>query len=318
MNDSTLSANCSGPSPVYQYYLFPVIYCLVLGLGIPGNLGALYIFIFKLTPRTPSNIFLINLALADTLILCTLPFRIHYHLNQNHWVFGDIACLITGMFFHFNIYISIVFMTCICVDRYIAVVHPHTYLKLRNTRWTALVSVVVWLVSGTAMLAFILMGPLESHPDSCFENLAQNEWDSRIKPYSFLALIFGSLLPSLVILLCYPLVARRISLIRTQTARKALKVIFAILAITILCFLPHHIVHLLYLLRRLKVIQNCYCTNVIHQARRVTMALVSLNTCLDPLLYFVASNHCKWRPTKLNWHWGRLRRNRGVYTIAVS
>ncbi|KAM6976953.1 lysophosphatidic acid receptor 6 [Aplochiton taeniatus] len=318
MNASTLSANCSAPSPEYQYHLFPIVYCLVLLLGIPGNLGALYIFIFKLAPRTPSDILIINLAVADSLFLCTLPFRVHYHLNKNAWIFGNLMCRITGTFLHGNIYISIVFMTCICVDRYIATVHPHTYLKLRNTKWTTLVSLAVWSVSGTAILVFILMGPLESDFNSCFENLVQHEWDNRIKLFSFLALIFGSLLPSLVILVCYPLVARRISLIRTQTARKALKVIVAILVITVLCFLPHHIVHLLYLLRRLKVITHCYCGNAIHQARRVTMALVSINACLDPLLYFVASNHCKWRPTKLNWHWGRVKGNRGVYTIARS
>ncbi|XP_029521445.1 lysophosphatidic acid receptor 6 [Oncorhynchus nerka] len=308
--------NCSTPRD-YQFYFFPAVYSLVMALGLPGNVGALYVFIFKITPRTSSNVFVINLALADTTFLCTLPFKIHYHRNSNDWVFGEVACSITGTLFFANVYISIAFMTCICVDRYVAVAYPHTYLRLRNSRCTVLVSAAVWVVAGAAVLAFILVGPLDSQHRSCFENFSQKEWDRRLVPYSIFSLVVGSLLPSVVILVCYPLVARRIALIRTNTARGALRVIYTILVITLLCFLPYHGVHFLHLLRRLGVIQHCPYANAIYNARRVTMALVSLNSCLDPLLYYFTTSHCKWSPSKARFRWLWDRRTMGVYTIAV-
>lgn len=315
--------NCSIPSAEYQYYLFPAVYILALIVGLPGNLAALFVFTFRTTPRTAFSVYISNLALADIVILCTLPFKIHYHLNRNNWVFGDVTCRVTGILFFANIYMSICFMTCICVDRYMATVHPHTYLRQRSPWCSMAVCVALWCIVGVAMLVFVLMGPLETNADesgshSCFENFAKNEWDTRLVAYSMLSLIFGSLLPSMIILVCYPLAARRISMMRTKTAQRAVRVIYIILAITVLCFLPNHVVYLLHLLRRMGVIRSCSSANAIYNARRVTMALVILNTCLDPVLYYVTTSHCKWKKLKMTGLWSRVRRRRGVYTIAVS
>lgn len=315
--------NCSVPSAEYQYYLFPAVYTLALVVGLPGNLAAFIVFMFRTTPRTAFSVYISNLALADIIILCTLPFRMHYHINKNNWVFGDVACRITGILFFANIYMSICFMTCICVDRYMATVHPHTYLRMRGPWCSVLVSAALWCAVGLAMLVFILMGPLETNKDrsgshTCFENFAKSEWNSRLAAYSLLCLTFGSLLPSVIILVCYPLVARRISMIKTKTAQKALRVIYVILAIMLLCFLPSHVVYLLHLLRRMEVIQSCSAANAIFHARRVTMALVTLNTCLDPVLYYVTTSHCKGNHLKMTCLSGRIRRKRGVYTVTVS
>lgn len=316
------TANCSTPSADYQYYLFPTVYTLALVFGLPGNLAALVVFACRTARRTAFSVYISNLALADLLILCTLPFRIHYHVNGNDWVFGDVACRVTGILLFANIYLSMCFMTCICVDRYMATVHPHLYLKLHSPWCSVVVSAALWCAVTVAVLVFIFMGPLatgEENPGSrsCFENFAKAEWSSRLAAYSVLCLTFGSLLPSLIILVCYPLAARRISTIKTKTAQKAVRVIYTILAITLFCFLPSHVVYLLHLLRRMGVIQSCGAANVIYHARRVTMALVILNTCLDPVLYYVTTSHCNWQRLKTTWLWGRLRRNRGVYNIVV-
>ncbi|KAG7519319.1 lysophosphatidic acid receptor 6-like [Solea senegalensis] len=321
MNVTDLGCNIA--TVEFQYYLFPVVYILALVVGLPGNLAALFVFTFKITPRTAFSVYISNLALADIIILCTLPFRIHYHLNRNNWVFGDVACRITGILFFANIYLSICFMTCICVDRYMATVHPHTYLRMRRPWVSLAVSAVLWCVITVAMLIFVLMGPLETNADksgshSCFENFAKHEWNTRLGTYSLLSLIFCSLLPSMIILVCYPLAVRRISMIRTKTAQRAVRVIYTILAITLLCFLPNHVVYLLHLLHRMEVIKSCTSANHIYVARRVTMALVTLNTCLDPVLYYVTTRHCKWKRLNMRWLRKRVQKRSGVYTIAVS
>lgn len=316
------TANSSTPAPEYQYYLFPTVYGLALVLGLPGNIAAFFIFIFKITHRTAFSVFISNLALADITILCVLPFRIHYHINRNNWDFGDITCRVTGTLFYANIYMSMCFMTCICVDRYVATVHPHTYLRSQSTFYSVVVSLVLWGVAGVAIVVFILMGPLKTNDNgmsnrSCFENFAKREWDRILVPYSWLSLIFGSLLPSGIILVCYPLAVRRISRIGTKTAHRAVRVIYTILAITVLCFLPYHVVYLLHLLRRMGVIQHGSWADTIYNARRVTTALVTLNTCLDPILYYVTTSHCKWKSFKMTWLWRRVRRRTGVYTISA-
>ncbi|KAG7257818.1 hypothetical protein CRUP_018749 [Coryphaenoides rupestris] len=309
------ASNCSVPLSGYQYHLFPLVYGVAFTLGLPGNLLALFIFLFKERLRTSSGVYVVNLALADTGSLLTLPFRIHYHLHGNHWAFGDMACRVTGVLWHANVYISICFMTCICVDRYVAVMHPHRYLRLKNPRYAMVISGFLWAVLAVAILTFLLMGPLESDvgntaAGSCFENFARYEWERRMAAYSVVSLIFCSLLPSGIILVCYPLAMRRISRIGGRTSRRAQWIILTVLAITLLCFLPYHLVHLLHLLRRLGIIRDCGLADDIYHARRVTTALVSLNTCLDPLLYYATSPHSSrlWLPLRRLWLWGRPRR----------
>ncbi|XP_028266764.1 lysophosphatidic acid receptor 6 [Parambassis ranga] len=316
------SGNCSALSEEYQYYFFPAVYILALVVGLPGNLAALFVFSFRITNRTAFSVYISNLALADIVILLVLPFRIHYHLNGNNWEFGDFTCRVTGSLFFANIYMSICFMTCICVDRYMATVHPHSYLRMRSRWCSVVVSVALWCICGVAVLVFILLGPLENNQDGsgackCFESFTKEEWETRLLGYSILGLIFGSMLPSVVILVCYPLAARRISMIKTKTAQRAVRVIYTIMAITLFCFLPNHIVYLLHVLRRLDVIENCSTANAIFVARRITMALVTLNTCLDPVLYYVTTSHCKWKWLKMTWLWGKVTRRRGVYIITV-
>uniref|UniRef100_A0A3B3ZT86 G-protein coupled receptors family 1 profile domain-containing protein n=1 Tax=Periophthalmus magnuspinnatus TaxID=409849 RepID=A0A3B3ZT86_9GOBI len=303
------------------YYMFPTVSIIALILGLPGNLAALYYFTFKITSRSAFSIYITNLAMADIMILCTLPFRIQYHLNQNNWVFDDIVCRITGTLFHAGMYMSICFMTCICVDRYMATVHPHVYLKFRKVWCAIVVSIVLWCVVGVAMLVFVLMGELKTKPRgsgrySCFENFDQKEWKSRLKAFSVFCLIFGSLVPSVIILVCYPVAARRISRIGTKIAQKAVGVIYAILAITALSLLPYHLVYLLHVLGHIEVIQSCSMINSIHVARRVTIALAICNTFLDPVLYYITTGHCEWIHTKL--FNKKITRKRGVYVISMT
>ncbi|XP_028308110.1 uracil nucleotide/cysteinyl leukotriene receptor [Gouania willdenowi] len=318
----TNTTSCSEPPEQYQHYLFPVVYIITIFIGLPGNLA--FLSTFRASPRTAFSVYIRNLAVADLLILCVLPFRVHYHLHWNDWAFGDVACRITGSVFFANTYLSICFMSCICVDRYMATVHPHIYLRLRNSCCSMLVSGTLWCVAGVAVLVFNLMGPLETEVDHqghrrrCFENFAKKEWLNRMGHYSIMSLIFFSLLPSVIILVCYPLAARRISKIRTKAAKRAVKIICIILVITLLCFLPNHVVYLLQVLHRNGIIQRCSSlARAVHIARRVTTAMLVLNTCLDPVLYYVTSNHCSCNFRRM-WLWGRVARSRRVYTITVK
>ncbi|KAK7905136.1 hypothetical protein WMY93_017743 [Mugilogobius chulae] len=107
--------------------------------------------------------------------------------------------------------------------------------------------------------------------------------------------------------------SRRISMIKTKMAQKAVGVIYAILAITVLCLLPYHLVYLLHVLGHMNIIQSCPVIDTIHIARRVTIALAIFNTCLDPVLYYITTGHCKWLQSK--WCNKRITKRRGVYVI---
>ncbi|NWX69073.1 LPAR6 protein, partial [Alca torda] len=298
----------------FQYSLFTVVYTIVFVLGLLENVLALYLLSCRVTHTSHSYVYLINLALVDTLFVCVLPFKIHYHLNGNNWIFGDMACRVTGTLYYINIYLSIAFFTCICVDRYIAVLHPFAYIQIKVIHYVMVVT-ALWVVALSVMVPLILGGPLHNsgarNTTACFENFATSSWTSRMAPYNILALVFGFVIPFSIILISYPLIAKRVSQIKHSIRkRKALTTIYIILLICTLCFLPYHLTHLLHFLMRIRVIQNESFTNLIYKMRRVTLALVSFNCCLNPLLYYYTSSSKRWRCNfKLRF------RSKTVYTI---
>ncbi|XP_019367374.1 PREDICTED: lysophosphatidic acid receptor 6-like [Gavialis gangeticus] len=282
----------------FQYPLFTVIYSLVFVLGLIENILVLYLLASKVTHTSHSYIYIMNLAIVDTLFVCILPFKIHYHQNQNHWIFGDLACRITGTFYYINIYLSIAFFTCICIDRYIAVLHPFTYIKVKGTHYTVVV-IALWLAAISIAVSLILEGPLHNsstrNRTACFENFSVTSWTHRMVPYNVLALMLGFVIPFAIILISYPLIAKRISRIRhNMFKKKALKTIYVILFICTVSLLPYHLTHLFHFLAKAQVINNLQFISFIYKMRRVTLALVSFNCCLNPILYYFMSASKQW------------------------
>lgn len=83
------------------------------------NTMALYVFCFRTKPKTTSIIYTINLAVTDLLVNLSLPTRILLYYSGG----ACLTCSYLHTFSYFvNMYCSILFLTCICVDRYLAIV----------------------------------------------------------------------------------------------------------------------------------------------------------------------------------------------------
>ncbi|KAE8592989.1 hypothetical protein XENTR_v10018937 [Xenopus tropicalis] len=293
INSTNSSEQCELQAE-FQFGFFTVTYSLVFILGLPGNAIALYYLSQRKQRARSTNVYFLNLSVVDTVFICLLPFRIYYHNTGNNWVFGDIACRITGGLFYGNIYLSIGFFTCISLDRYLAVVHPLTYRRLRFSHYPLVLTILIWMICGAIVLPLIFGGPLnnilEANRTSCFEEFSPRSWHNRLVPYNVCALIFGFLVPFTVIAIVFPLMARKIGKIRKSIHRTvALRIIGFILTVSLICFLPYNITHLFHFLMRLQFIQKCSSSIIIYKLRRITLALISLNSCLNPLLYFIPS-----------------------------
>ncbi|KAG8434345.1 hypothetical protein GDO86_012648 [Hymenochirus boettgeri] len=279
----------------FQYGFFTVLYSIVFILGLPGNVMSLYYLSRRDQRSRSSNIYFLNLSTADLVFICLLPVRIYYHNTGNNWVFGDVACRITGTLFYANIYVSIGFFSCICLDRYLAVLHPFKYRRMKSSSYPLILTVSIWLLCGAVILPLMFGGPLNNVSEHrnrtfCFEEFSPGMWKGRLVPYNVCALIFGFFVPFCVVAILIPVMARNVCRFRTSIHRRvALRIFGFIMAVSLICFLPYNITHLFHLLMRLGFIQQCSSRRLIYQLRRITLALVSVNSCVNPVLYFIPS-----------------------------
>uniref|UniRef100_A0A8C4QRX6 G-protein coupled receptors family 1 profile domain-containing protein n=1 Tax=Eptatretus burgeri TaxID=7764 RepID=A0A8C4QRX6_EPTBU len=106
-----------------------VILTLVFLLGSVGNFSVIWILSYKIK-KTTITIFFLNLAIADFVLVMTLPASMAYILSG--FVFPDdtIFCKIISFLLFTNMYASVFFLTVISVDRYFAVVYPVKALRI--------------------------------------------------------------------------------------------------------------------------------------------------------------------------------------------
>lgn len=161
----------------FKYNLYSVVYSVVFVLGLITNCAALFVFCFRMKMRNETTMFMTNLALSDLVFVFTLPFKVFYNVNR-HWPFGDGLCKVSGTAFITNIYGSMLFLTCISVDRFLAIVYPFRSRAIRTRRNAALVCAAVWLtiVGGGISVTFFSTINSTSTATTCFEGFSKSTW----------------------------------------------------------------------------------------------------------------------------------------------
>uniref|UniRef100_A0A8C5PEI5 Lysophosphatidic acid receptor 5 n=1 Tax=Leptobrachium leishanense TaxID=445787 RepID=A0A8C5PEI5_9ANUR len=294
--NSTLDI-CNTHSPLWSRTLLLVGYSLLLPLGVILNSVSLFVFLKWLRPLSVVGIFMCNLALSDLLFSLSLPFRIYYY-SQHHWPFGVFLCRFSGSMFHINMYGSCLFLLCINVDRYFAIVHPLRFRHLRRPKIARLTCLVVWLfiVAGSVPAAIMHHSTncWDGHEEvpRCFEGFSR--WQGIVLPLLLVAEVVGFLLPLVAVLyssshvfweLCRDQMGGR------KRHKKTIKVLILNLGIFIFCFVPYNIVLVAYGLLRAKLIPDYWeIFPVLRQVLSVTVLVASTNCTLDPMVYYFSTD----------------------------
>nr|AAI57737.1 P2ry4 protein [Xenopus laevis] len=287
----------------FKFLLLPVSYSAVFMVGLPLNIAAMWIFIAKMRPWNPTTVYMFNLALSDTLYVLSLPTLVYYYADKNNWPFGEVLCKLVRFLFYANLYSSILFLTCISVHRYRGVCHPITSLRRMNAKHAYVICALVWLSVTLCLvpnLIFVTVSPKVKNT-ICHDTTRPEDF-ARYVEYStaIMCLLFG--IPCLIIAGCYGLMTRELmkpivsgnqQTLPSYKKRSIKTIIFVMIAFAI-CFMPFHITRTLYYYARLLGIK-CYALNVINVTYKVTRPLASANSCIDPILYFLANDRYRRR-----------------------
>jgi len=125
----------------------------------------------KIRKKSVSNYYILNLAAADELLLCTLPLYC-VSTYTSDWVFGEVVCKLAYVFRESNKYTGILTLVALSVDRCLATYHDST--PLRRVPVGVAVCAVVWLVAVGATLPYAVhatvtpaAAPLDARRRTC-------------------------------------------------------------------------------------------------------------------------------------------------------
>lgn len=94
-NESDLDLNISDAREAHQdktsSAVITFIYFMVCSVGLCGNALVIYVILRYAKMKTVTNIYILNLAVADVLCMMSLPF-IALQLALVHWPFGEVLC----------------------------------------------------------------------------------------------------------------------------------------------------------------------------------------------------------------------------------
>ncbi|XP_072117189.1 C-X-C chemokine receptor type 2-like [Mobula birostris] len=262
-----------------------IVYSLACFLAVMGNLVVMIVVLHNRRSTSSTDVYLLHLATADLLFAISLPFWAVDAMSG--WVFGDAMCKVVSMLQEVNFYSGILFLACISVDRYLAIVHSAQSHWQKRPFLIKLVCAVVWVLSILLSLPILYKGKyIYSERVLCYELLEGESITTWKNTTRFLRHVIGFLIPLSVMVFCYSVTIRRLCQTRGFQKQKAMKVIIAVVLAFLICWLPHNITVFVDTLMRSKLIaETCDRRNHIDRALSVTRILGFLHCCINPILY---------------------------------
>ncbi|KAL4647727.1 lysophosphatidic acid receptor 6 [Arapaima gigas] len=306
MNDSNqllgnYGANQTCPkNDNFKYNLYSSVFSVVFVVGFITNMAAMYIFLCSLKLRNETTTYMMNLVVSDLLFVLTLPMRVFYFINRD-WPFGNLLCKLSVSLFYTNMYGSMLFLTCISVDRFLAIVYPISSRTLRTKRKAKAVCFGVWalVLAGSLPTGFLLDGTTSPNSSDttryCFENFSSKQWKVHLSKMVIFIETVGFLIPLLVNVFCSAMVLRTLRHPQTLgrggrlNKTKILRMIVVHLLIFCFCFIPYNVNLVFYAMVRTKTIKGCLAESVVRSIFPVALCIAVSNCCFDPIVYYFTS-----------------------------
>ena len=127
----------------------------ILSIGLIGNVLVIYVVARYARMKTVTNVYILNLSIADSLFLVGMPMIMTTALLRR-WVFGAVLCHVFFALTCVNMFTGAFTLMLMSADRFAAVWFPVSSVHYRTPSVAAAAAAMAWIISGALMSPVVL------------------------------------------------------------------------------------------------------------------------------------------------------------------
>ncbi|TSL16050.1 putative G-protein coupled receptor 82 [Bagarius yarrelli] len=313
------------------YLVLPILYSAMLLIGLPSNILSIWIFMAKISIKTPTHIYLINLGISNLILCLIMPFNAAYYAFSTGWPASSLKCqlainILTPVV-HYNIGIGMLILTWLALTRFATLIQ-HNYghrpskctkflsgiflRRLQQTPFAMAVCVGIWalvllgIVPTVVVYATVETDQVENNSEQACYSVPVEVGGSGSQAFAIVGITFFFIC-LFVVISAYIAVIRHIN--RTKTNRiiddtqriltRVCRNISVIQSVLVICFLPHLIYKSIFIAMVKKDIQTrdllaeCHPFSMHIEVKNLLLCLAVLRCSTDPIIYFLLDNRFK-------------------------
>ncbi|XP_051254697.1 P2Y purinoceptor 12 [Dicentrarchus labrax] len=308
-NHSHTNSNCSRDN-VLKTVVFPVLYSFLFLVGLSLNSVAAWVF-FRIPSKSHFIIYLKNIVVADIIMTFTFPFKILSDSNMASTGLRVFVCRVSSVLFYLTMYISILFFGLISIDRCRKTLKPFRGTNAARLTRRKILSGAIWAFLLVLCLPNVIL--TSKTPTSPYFKCSDLKTQAGLYWHEVVnhvcqVIFWGNLV---TVIICYTLITKELyrsySRTKSQSAggticrapsrattrkpgqanRKMSANVFLVLAVFFVSFVPFHFARVPYTMSQTRgVLFDCKLKLFFFQLKESTLFLSSLNSLLDPLIYF--------------------------------
>lgn len=276
----------------------PVVFGSCLVIGLAGNALVLAVYAFCKQLKTMTDVFIVHLAVADLLLLLTLPF---WAADAVHgWKLGATLCKLVSSLYTINFTCSMILLAHISLDQYLALMggdRSRGLARIFQKKHSGKLCFGVWTVAcflGVPDLVFSSVSELH-HSKRCLAMYPSDMAHRAKASLEVMEVVIGFLFPLLVMLYCYICVGRALVMLpaeRRSRKWRSIRVLLAMVGVFVVTQLPYNVVKFF---RAVNIVYtfvtHCGLSKGLDRATQITESLALTHCCLNPVLYtFIGSS----------------------------
>ncbi|XP_076857492.1 putative G-protein coupled receptor 82 [Brachyhypopomus gauderio] len=303
--------------------VLPVLYAIMFLSGLLGNALSLWIFMAKISVRTATHIYLVNLGISNLMLCLTMPFLGVYYAFGASWPVHSPACrlAINGLtpVLHTNIGVGMMSLTWLALSRFATLIRVKhgdrpsrcaevlpdvIFSRLRQTPFARGVCLGTWAVVAMAIVPMVAIYSLKEMKraehgsvEACY-SLGVEVGGSGSHAFALVGIIMFFLC-LLLVLSAYTAVIRHFSRFRKSTVipnrqrvySRVFRNIVVIQTVLVVCLLPHHVYKAIFIQKAWTQTEQderaCHPMSMSVEVKNTFLCLAALRCSTDPIMYFL-------------------------------